>query len=103
MHRLAADLRVPRRDRPHAPSSTRSPARAQPVSIAGVWLNIRRHVACFYLWAATNATWAYADATHGLPAQAVVQTIYFGLSIYGIVSWSRKDRQDQQDQQENDK
>lgn len=58
-------------------------------SLLGVWLNIHRHVACFWIWAATNATWAYADAAHGLAPQAVVQAIYFALSIYGIARWGR--------------
>ena len=62
-------------------------------SLLAVWLNIRHHVACFWIWMATNATWAYADAMHGLVPQAVVQTTYFGLSVYGIVRWRRDARQ----------
>ena len=56
-------------------------------SLVGVWLNIRRHVACFWIWAATNATWVYADAAHGLVQQAVVQAVYFAMSIYGMLAW----------------
>lgn len=56
-------------------------------SLLGVWLNIHRHVACFWIWACTNAVWAYADATHGLLAQAAVQSAYLVLAIYGIVRW----------------
>lgn len=58
-------------------------------SLVGVWLNIRKHVACFYIWAATNAVWTVADWQHGLPQQAMLQGVYFGLSIHGIVRWSR--------------
>ena len=58
-------------------------------SLLGVWLNIRRQVACFWIWSVTNATWAVADLHHGLPQQAAVQAVYFALSIYGIVRWSR--------------
>ena len=58
-------------------------------ALLGVWLNIRKHVACFYIWAFTNAVWAYADASHGLTAQASLQTVYFLLSLYGIACWSR--------------
>lgn len=61
-------------------------------SLLGVWLNIHRHVACFWIWGVTNATWAYADATHGLLPQAAVQAMYFALSIYGIVRWNRDGR-----------
>jgi len=60
------------------------------VSLTAVWLNIRHHVACFYLWSVTNAVWVYADATHDLLPQAVVQSMYFLLSIYGIWRWSAR-------------
>ena len=57
-------------------------------ALVGVLLNIRKHVACFWIWAATNAIWTYADLTHDLLPQATLQAVYFGLSIYGIVKWS---------------
>jgi nicotinamide riboside transporter PnuC len=59
-------------------------------ALAGVWLNVRKQVACFYIWAVTNAVWTYADLEHGLHAQAALQAAYFALSIWGIVSWSRR-------------
>jgi nicotinamide mononucleotide transporter len=58
-------------------------------SLIGVWLNIHHHVACFWIWAVTNAVWAYADATHGLFAQATVQSAYLVLALYGIAKWRR--------------
>jgi nicotinamide riboside transporter PnuC len=56
-------------------------------SLVAVWINIQRHVACFWIWAVTNAVWTFADATHGLLPQAALQLVYFGLSIYGIAKW----------------
>lgn len=56
-------------------------------SLLGVWLNIHRHVACFWIWACTNAIWAVADVTHGLGPQASVQGVYLILSLYGIARW----------------
>jgi nicotinamide riboside transporter PnuC len=61
-------------------------------SIVGVFLNIKKKVVCFYIWAATNATWAMVDAAHGIYSQSALQGVYFGLSIYGILSWSKKPR-----------
>jgi len=58
-------------------------------SLAGVWLNIRGKVASFWIWACTNLIWTVADWQHGLPQQATLQAVYFGLSIHGIVRWSR--------------
>ena len=59
-------------------------------ALVGVWLNIRRHVACFWIWSVTNAVWVYADLEHGIVPQAMLQAVYFLLSIYGIRAWSRR-------------
>ena len=56
-------------------------------ALIGVGLNIRKHVACFYVWSCTNAVWVYADASHGLVPQACLQCVYFLLSLYGIRKW----------------
>ena len=61
-------------------------------ALIGVWLNIHKHISCFYVWVVTNSIWAYVDLRHGLPAQAALQSVYAVLSIYGIVSWSRSKR-----------
>jgi len=62
-------------------------------SLVGVWLNIRRRVACFYIWTATNAVWMVVDASHGIWPQAALQGVYFGLAVYGIRAWSgRRER-----------
>ena len=58
-------------------------------ALLGVWLNIRRHVACFYIWTVTNAVWAVLDWSHDLHAQAALMTVYLGLSIWGIWKWSQ--------------
>jgi nicotinamide riboside transporter PnuC len=60
-------------------------------ALVGVWLNIRQHVACFWIWLVTNSIWAVADFRHGIYAQGTLQAIYALLSVYGIVKWSRRD------------
>ena len=60
------------------------------LALLGVWLNIRRHVGCFYIWSVTNAVWVWADLEHGLHAQAALMAIYFALAIYGIWKWSAR-------------
>ena len=57
-------------------------------ALVGVWLNIRRHVGCFYIWACTNLVWVFADIEHGLHPQAALVSVYFILSIYGGWSWT---------------
>jgi len=58
-------------------------------SLVAVVLNIRRHVACFWIWTVTNASWAAIDYAHGLHAQAALQAVYFGLSVWGLHQWSK--------------
>ena len=63
-------------------------------AITGVVLNIRKHVACFYVWSCTNAAWAWVDWTHGLHAQACLMIVYFGLSLWGIWKWAPRKKGD---------
>ena len=57
-------------------------------ALLGVLLNIRKHVASFWIWSVTNATWTYVDYQHGIYPQAALQAVYFLLSIYGIWRWT---------------
>jgi len=56
-------------------------------AITGVILNIKKKRVCFYIWAVTNASWAIVDFVMGIPAQAFLFTVYFGLAIWGIIEW----------------
>ena len=62
-------------------------------SLVAVWLNIKKLPACFWIWACTNAVWCYADATHGLTSQAMLQAAYFFLSVHGIRTWGNRRRE----------
>lgn len=58
-------------------------------SLVGVVLNIKNRRECFYVWAGTNAAWTAVDWYHGVYSQAVLQAVYFGLAIWGLVAWKR--------------
>ena len=58
------------------------------VALAGIILNIRKSVICFYLWSVSNASWVVIDLHHEIYAQAALQFIYFLLSLYGIWKWT---------------
>lgn len=60
------------------------------LSIIGVILNIKRHKACFIIWAFTNFAWMVVDWWHGLYSQAVLFAIYFCLAIWGLKEWKHK-------------
>lgn len=55
-----------------------------------VWLNVKRYPSCFLVWMCTNLIWAYADLVHGLHAQSALMLVYFGLSVWGFYSWTRR-------------
>ena len=56
-------------------------------ALIGVWLNIKKNVACFWIWAFTNAAWLVVDVKHGIYPQAALMAVYLVLSIYGIYKW----------------
>ena len=60
------------------------------LALVGVIVNIRKHPACFAIWAVTNLSWTFIDLDHGLPSQAALQFVYFCLSLYGLYEWTRK-------------
>ncbi len=63
-------------------------------SLVAVWLNIKQRAVCFAIWAVTNATWAAVDYLHGIYAQATLQLVYLGLSIYGLLKWRSREERD---------
>jgi nicotinamide riboside transporter PnuC len=62
------------------------------LSIAGVTLNIKKHRASYIIWICTNFCWAIVDFSSGLPAQGALFTVYFFLSIWGLIEWTRSAR-----------
>jgi len=58
-------------------------------SLIGVVLNIRRKRVCFAVWLFTNAAWTAVDLWHGVWAQSVLQAVYFGLAVWGIIAWRK--------------
>lgn len=61
------------------------------LSLVGVWLNIKKDVRCFYLWAITNSGWVLIDWQAGLYAQSALFAVYFVLALWGIIEWRRQE------------
>lgn len=64
-------------------------------SLVGVILNIKKRRSCFVVWGVTNASWAVIDFSKGIPAQGVLFTVYFALSVWGLIEWRKKDGRSQ--------
>ena len=50
-------------------------------ALLGVWLNIHRHVASFWIWSVTNAAWACVDWAHGIYPQAALQALGLAFQV----------------------
>lgn len=60
------------------------------LALIGVVLNIKKHIACFYIWLFTNLSWAVVDFYKGIPAQGMLFSIYTLLAVYGIYEWRKR-------------
>lgn len=58
-------------------------------SLVGVILNIHHRRECFAVWGFTNAAWCVIDLHHNIPAQAALQGVYCGLSVWGLWKWRK--------------
>ena len=61
------------------------------LSIVGVVMNIHKLRAGFLIWMVTNAAWAVIDFWKGVPEQGFLMVVYFGLAVWGWVSWGARD------------
>ncbi len=57
------------------------------LSLIGVVANIYKKRWCFGVWLIANIFWAIYDWNIGAYAQSVLQGIYAGLSIWGLIRW----------------
>jgi nicotinamide riboside transporter PnuC len=60
------------------------------LSLVGVVLNIYKKVACYWIWLATNVTWAIVNFSRGTPELGTLMSVYAALAVWGIIQWSRK-------------
>ena len=60
------------------------------MSLGGVILNIYKIRHGFLLWMITNVCWAVIDFRHGVPEQSVLFVVYFFLSVWGWIYWSKE-------------
>jgi len=56
-------------------------------SITGTAANVLKKRWCFYIWLATNSFWCVYDIWLGCYAQAAIYVVYFGLAVWGLVTW----------------
>jgi nicotinamide riboside transporter PnuC len=57
------------------------------IAIAGVILNNRRRLECFYLWFVSNGLSLAVHACCGLWAMTARDAVFFILAVHGLYSW----------------
>jgi nicotinamide riboside transporter PnuC len=59
------------------------------IAVAGVVLNNKRRIECFYLWLFTNAVSGGIHLYVGVYSLALRDLIFFALAFHGILCWRR--------------
>ena len=59
------------------------------LSLAGNVFVIKKNVVGQWMWAVSNLGWIIFDLSIGTYSQAFLFAVYFGMCVWGIISWSK--------------
>ncbi len=62
------------------------------LSLAGNLFVIKKNVIGQWLWAISNLGWISFNLYIGAHSAAFLFTVYFGMCVWGIISWSRDEK-----------
>lgn len=57
------------------------------ISLLGSFLNAKKKVSCFYLWAIGEIMWCVLDISNGVYGRATLDVVSFIMALYGIYEW----------------
>ena len=60
------------------------------LSLMGTVLNVKKRIACFYLWTAVNIAWVFVDFQQELYARSVLDGVHLAFAVWGIWDWTRR-------------
>jgi len=60
------------------------------ISMTGTVLNIRKNIACFYLWTVGNSAWLAYDLCSSLYSRAMLDAVQLPFAMWGIIAWRKK-------------
>lgn len=63
------------------------------LSLAGNFFVIKKNVAGQWLWGIANLGWIAFNIYIGAYSQAFLFAVYFGMCVWGIITWSKEARQ----------
>ena len=61
------------------------------LSLAGSFLNVKKKVACFYLWAIGEVFWFILDVNNHVYGRAFLDFTQLAFALWGIKEWKGKD------------
>ncbi|MCB1119286.1 MAG: nicotinamide mononucleotide transporter, partial [Chlamydiia bacterium] len=63
------------------------------LSLAGNVFIIKKNVIGQWMWAFSNLGWIVYDVSIGAYSQAFLFTVYFGMCVWGIISWTNESKE----------
>ena len=60
------------------------------LSLAGTALNVKKRIACFYLWTVVNIAWVFVDFQQELYARSVLDGVHLAFALWGIWDWTKR-------------
>lgn len=61
------------------------------ISLTGSFLNAKKKIACFYLWAIGEVFWFTLDIMRGTYGRAFLDFTQFCFALYGIHEWRKNE------------
>lgn len=59
------------------------------ISLSGNIFNVKKKVACFYIWAIGEVFWFILDFKNGTYGRAFLDLVQLIMAIYGIIQWNK--------------
>ena len=60
------------------------------LSLVGTALNVKKQIACFYLWTVVNIAWVFVDFQQELYARSVLDGVHLAFAVWGIWDWTKR-------------
>ena len=60
------------------------------LSLVGTALNVKKRIACFYLWTVVNIAWVFVDFRQELYARSVLDGVHLAFAVWGIWDWTKR-------------
>lgn len=60
------------------------------ISLSGNIFNVKKKVACFYIWAIGEVFWFILDLKNGTYGRAFLDLFQLIMAIWGIIEWGKE-------------